>query len=596
MTATCRTPDAVSTTSASTPPVAGELARRPACRATPTREPRIAAEREAAAAVEREVGARRAAAGQTAPRSRRAGCARRSAAGSDDRRHRRARPARSRAWPRRRAPGRPAGRARFPAAGPAGGAGGPVDRHRHSSALSRTGPAETHSEKPSSPTSGTNRHGTERTTAGPSGLRTTTWSSCPRRPPTGTTSRPRGSSCSYSVGGRRGAAAATAIAAYGACSGSPSVPSPTCTLTRVVARLGERRPCALRELGHPLDRVHLAGELRQHRRLVARPGADVEHALAAAEGQRLADAGDHVRLRDRLARRRSAAPRRRRHGPAAPRRRTARAARAASPASTRSSVMSRPRSCRSTMRSRSSSALCDARHVIPRIARRSDAEVLEHERGDVDDARRLALDARRSASAPPSRPAASEPWLPPPTWCRPPRSANSKPGVAETSSVARVRIVERGPGRARARRAGRAATRRPTSPSLLERHEPKLLALASRDRVAVLEEEGDLDALVAVEPRRERGGALATAVEAVDHPGAVRRRHEDGVDARRIATPAERTAPRVSVRGPSRARRRSARGTRPGRRPRRAAWRRTGRRRPAPPAAASGPCRCEAKS
>src|SRR3954453_20703387 len=51
-------------------------------------------------------------------------------------------------------------------------------------------------QKPSSPTSGTKRHGTERRMAGPSGLRTITCSCCMPRRPTGTTSRPRGSSCS----------------------------------------------------------------------------------------------------------------------------------------------------------------------------------------------------------------------------------------------------------------------------------------------------------------------------------------------------------------------------------------------------------------
>src|SRR5919197_1954889 len=89
-----------------------------------------------------------------------------------------------------------------------------------------------HPENPSSPTSGTNRHGTEWTTAGPSGLRTITSSRWARGPPTGTTSRPPGRSCSYSVSGSPGAAAATAMASNGARSGTPSVPSPTRTSTR----------------------------------------------------------------------------------------------------------------------------------------------------------------------------------------------------------------------------------------------------------------------------------------------------------------------------------------------------------------------------
>ena len=47
-----------------------------------------------------------------------------------------------------------------------------------------------------------------------------------------------------------------------------------------VAGRGEIRARAFRELGDPLDRVYLAGELGEHRRLVARAGADVEHTLA----------------------------------------------------------------------------------------------------------------------------------------------------------------------------------------------------------------------------------------------------------------------------------------------------------------------------
>ena len=52
---------------------------------------------------------------------------------------------------------------------------------------------------------------------------------------------------------------------------------------------------------HALDRDHLASELREHRSLVPRAGADVEHLLTAPERERLADPRDHVGLRDRLA-------------------------------------------------------------------------------------------------------------------------------------------------------------------------------------------------------------------------------------------------------------------------------------------------------
>src|SRR5215204_6273981 len=53
-----------------------------------------------------------------------------------------------------------------------------------------------HSLKPSSPTSGTNRQGTDLTTAGPSGLLTISSRRWFARPPTGTTIRPPGFSCS----------------------------------------------------------------------------------------------------------------------------------------------------------------------------------------------------------------------------------------------------------------------------------------------------------------------------------------------------------------------------------------------------------------
>ena len=56
--------------------------------------------------------------------------------------------------------------------------------------------AGAHLAKPSVPTRGTNRHGTEWITAGPSGLRTITSRRCARWPPIGTTNRPPWRSCS----------------------------------------------------------------------------------------------------------------------------------------------------------------------------------------------------------------------------------------------------------------------------------------------------------------------------------------------------------------------------------------------------------------
>ena len=69
----------------------------------------------------------------------------------------------------------------------------------------------------------------------------------------------------------------------------------------LIPGLGEPLARPIGQLGDSLDRVHLGRELGQHRRLVAGACADVEHALVAAQPQGLADAGDHVRLRDGLA-------------------------------------------------------------------------------------------------------------------------------------------------------------------------------------------------------------------------------------------------------------------------------------------------------
>src|SRR5436190_9132440 len=74
-----------------------------------------------------------------------------------------------------------------------GRAGG---RHGRRILPGRVGRKPAHPRNPCSPTSGTNRQGTERITAGPSGLRTTTSRRWTRRLPTGSTSRPRALSCS----------------------------------------------------------------------------------------------------------------------------------------------------------------------------------------------------------------------------------------------------------------------------------------------------------------------------------------------------------------------------------------------------------------
>ena len=133
----------------------------------------------------------RAAGGPTARRSRPRAGLRRRRRGTAGSRRRRARRSRARATPGRRAAGRP-GRPRRISWSCTGSCSSsvadldPIDvMVPHRSAAVET-PA----------TSGTNRQGTLRRTAGPSGVRTTTSSHCPPEPPTGTTRRPRGSSWS----------------------------------------------------------------------------------------------------------------------------------------------------------------------------------------------------------------------------------------------------------------------------------------------------------------------------------------------------------------------------------------------------------------
>ena len=54
------------------------------------------------------------------------------------------------------------------------------------------------------------------------------------------------------------------------------------------------------ELGDPLDAEDAGGEASENRRRVAGAGTDFEHALVPTQLERLADRGDHPRLRDRL--------------------------------------------------------------------------------------------------------------------------------------------------------------------------------------------------------------------------------------------------------------------------------------------------------
>ena len=70
--------------------------------------------------------------------------------------------------------------------------------------------------------------------------------------------------------------------------------------SRAVPGGGQPLSRSLGQLRDALDRVNFLRQLGENGRLVAGARADVEHALAAAQCELLADASDHVRLRDRL--------------------------------------------------------------------------------------------------------------------------------------------------------------------------------------------------------------------------------------------------------------------------------------------------------
>ena len=114
------------------------------------------------------------------------------------------------------------------------------------------------------------------------------------------TSRPPSASCDRSVSGTDGAPAVTRIRSNGAPSGQPSVPSPTTIWTLSVPERAQPRGGLLGEGLVPFDRDHGPGKARQHRRLVARPGADFEDAIRILRGERGRHDGDHVGLRDGL--------------------------------------------------------------------------------------------------------------------------------------------------------------------------------------------------------------------------------------------------------------------------------------------------------
>ncbi len=110
----------------------------------------------------------------------------------------------------------------------------------------------------------------------------------------------------------------------------------------------------------------------------------------------------------------------------------------------------------------------------------------------------------------------SEPWLPPPRWCRPARSRNSQPGAAETSTSPAFGLRS-------------AAAARDAAVGDLVEHRDVFVAVAPNDQLAVFFEEHDSCCRLRVEPFGD-----GARVVGVDHAGAVRRGDEivAGIEAR----------------------------------------------------------------
>jgi hypothetical protein len=68
----------------------------------------------------------------------------------------------------------------------------------------------------------------------------------------------------------------------------------------VDAQLGQRRLRPGGQLRVALDGPHVLGQQRQERRVIARSGSDIEHAVGGPQREDLEHARDHERLRDRL--------------------------------------------------------------------------------------------------------------------------------------------------------------------------------------------------------------------------------------------------------------------------------------------------------
>src|SRR5581483_524481 len=206
-----------------------------------------------------------------------------------------------------------------------------------------------------------------------------------------------------------------------------------------VARLAEVRPRELGELGDPLDRDDVPGELREHRGLVPGAGADVEYPLLAAQGERAGDERDHVGLRDGL--------------PVADPQRLVRVRerRVADEALARDAphrlehtrvVDPAPHELR-----------VDPAHTPKCVASSCLMPVID---AGGSPSPTLSIGTSESATS-------SDPWLPPPRWWWPARSTNSQPGAAETITAPAFGF--RSAASARARPSGTASSSPRSAPT-----------------------------------------------------------------------------------------------------------------------------------
>jgi len=121
---------------------------------------------------------------------------------------------------------------------------------------------------------------------------------------------------------------------------------------------------------------------------------------------------------------------------------------------------------------------------------------------------------------------AREPWLPPPRWLRPARSANSTPSLAEMRSSPAFGLLRAAQARAKASGCGRSAGS-PLVFQLLAAGANRNSSPARRaNRLSALEEEHRLGAGLGVEACRQFAGVLPGLSGPVDHAGPVGRGHD----------------------------------------------------------------------